>query len=56
MTAQPRRLLSPAEYLARERAADYKSEYYAGVELPEVPPLRWQGAAIAAWLLPPAVR
>ncbi len=30
MTAIPHRLLAPAEYLARERAASFKSEYYRG--------------------------
>jgi Uma2 family endonuclease len=30
MTAVPKRLLTPAEYLARERAAAFKSEFYAG--------------------------
>ena len=30
MTAQPRRRYTPAEYLAHERASDYKSEFYAG--------------------------
>ena len=30
MTAQPRREYTPAEYLARERASDHKSEFYAG--------------------------
>jgi Uma2 family endonuclease len=30
MSTAPSRLLTPAEYLARERAAEYKSEYYRG--------------------------
>lgn len=29
MTAVPRPFLSPAEYLARERVAETKSEYYS---------------------------
>src|SRR5689334_1749451 len=30
MTPQPKRYYTPEEYLALERAADYKSEYVAG--------------------------
>lgn len=30
MSAVPKRLLSPAEYLARERSAEFRSEYYRG--------------------------
>jgi Uma2 family endonuclease len=30
MTAVPKRLLTPAEYLDRERKAEFKSEYYRG--------------------------
>ena len=30
MTAQPRHVYTPAEYLARERASDHKSEYSVG--------------------------
>lgn len=30
MSTAPKRLLSPAEYLAQERAAEFRSEYYRG--------------------------
>jgi Uma2 family endonuclease len=30
MSSQPQRLLTPEEYLARERQAEFKSEYFAG--------------------------
>src|SRR5262245_17637844 len=30
MTAVPKQLMTPAEYLVKERAAEFKSEYYRG--------------------------
>lgn len=45
MSTAPKRLLSPQEYLAQERLAEFRSEYYRGEVLP-MAPATWQHSLI----------
>ena len=49
MTAVPKPKLTPAEYLAIERAAEFKSEFYNGEMFPLHPPEGPPGMAGASY-------